>query len=246
MGVSGRFQRMTATLRVGTSGFHYRHWRGDFYPEDLSSDGWLRHYAACFDTVEINNSFYQLPRATTFDTWRDTVPAGFCYALKFSRYGSHVKRLKHPRGVLRRFLGRAQRLKQSLGPILVQLPPTWAPHPDRLAAFLKEAPRRHRWVLEFRDRRWLCDEVFAILTAYGAALCVHDLIENHPRPVTTGWGTCASTAGGTVAAIRPSICPREPKRSRTTWRPGATSMSISTMTCTAMPCGTLWTSGDTF
>jgi uncharacterized protein YecE (DUF72 family) len=178
---------MTGTLRIGTSGFHYPHWRGDFYPEDLASDGWLTHYAACFDTVEINNSFYHLPRARTFDTWRDTVPPGFCFALKFSRYGSHVKRLKYPRGVVRRFLGRAERLDKSLGPILVQLPPNWKPHPDRLAAFLKAAPRRHRWALEFRDRRWLCDEIFAILKEHGAALCVHDMIENHPGQVTTGW-----------------------------------------------------------
>ena len=178
---------VAATLRVGTSGFHYRHWRGTFYPKNLSSDGWLTHYATRFDTVEINNTFYHLPLARTFDAWRDAALTGFCYALKFSRYGSHVKRLKSPGGVIRRFLGRAERLHTFLGPILVQLPPNWRPHPDRLATFLKAAPRRHRWALEFRDRRWLCDEIFAILKAHGAALCVHDMIEKHPRRVTTGW-----------------------------------------------------------
>ena len=112
---------MSATLRVGTSGFHYRHWRGIFYPQQLSSDEWFSHYAAHFDTVEINNSFYRLPRAGTFDAWREAATPDFCYALKFSRYGSHVKRLKNPR-VLGRFLRRAERLRESLGPILVQLP----------------------------------------------------------------------------------------------------------------------------
>jgi uncharacterized protein YecE (DUF72 family) len=177
----------SATLRVGTSGFHYRHWRGIFYPKKLSSDEWFSHYAAHFDTVEINSSFYRLPSARTFDAWREAVTPDFCYALKFSRYGSHVKRLKNPRAILGRFLRRAERLEKSLGPILVQLPPNWRPDPVRLATFLNAAPRRHRWAVEFRDRRWLCDEIFGILKAHGAALCVHDMIPNYPRPVTTRW-----------------------------------------------------------
>jgi uncharacterized protein YecE (DUF72 family) len=176
-----------ATLRVGTSGFHYPHWRGDFYPPDLPSDGWLTYYAARFGTVEINNTFYQLPRRKVFDGWRDAAPPGFSYALKFSRYGSHVKRLKKSRGIIKKFLRRAERLHKSLGPILVQLPPNWRPHPDRLMTFFKWAPRRHRWAVEFRDRRWLCDEIFAILASHGAALCVHDMIKDHPRRVTTSW-----------------------------------------------------------
>jgi uncharacterized protein YecE (DUF72 family) len=147
----------------------------------------LSYYAARFDTVEINNTFYHLPRARTFDAWRDAAPTAFCYALKFSRYGSHVKRLKDPRRIVKKFVGRAERLRKSLGPILVQLPPNWSPRPDRLTTFLEAAPRRHRWAVEFRDRRWLCDEIFDILAAHGAALCVHDMIEDHPRPVTTTW-----------------------------------------------------------
>jgi uncharacterized protein YecE (DUF72 family) len=173
--------------RIGTSGYHYDHWKCVFYPEDLPKDKWFSHYSSQFDTVEINNTFYRLPDAKTFEAWRRQAPKGFCYALKFSRYGSHIVRLKKPRDTIRRFLQRADRLGEFLGPILVQLPPNWKADPNRLAAFLRAAPKNHRWAVEFRDPRWLCDEVFAILKEHGSALCVHDMIDNHPRIVTAGW-----------------------------------------------------------
>jgi uncharacterized protein YecE (DUF72 family) len=175
------------TLRIGTSGFHYRHWRGIYYPQDLPTDKWFSYYAKDFDTVELNNTFYRLPAAATFDAWRKQAPKRFCYALKFSRYGSHLARLTKPRDTIRKFLQRAARLKKFMGPILVQLPPNWKPNPDRLASFLKAAPRAHRWAVEFRDPRWLCDEIFDILKEHGAALCIHDMIANHPRIATAGW-----------------------------------------------------------
>jgi uncharacterized protein YecE (DUF72 family) len=175
------------TLRIGTSGYHYDHWKGVFYPEDLPKDQWFSHYIRHFDTVEINNTFYRLPEATTFDAWRQQAPEGFCYALKFSRYGSHIVRLKKPRETIRKFVQRADRLEKFLGPILVQLPPNWKADPERLAAFLKVAPKDHRWAIEFRDPRWLCEEVFAILNEHRCALCIHDMIDNHPRLVTAGW-----------------------------------------------------------
>ena len=90
--------------------------------------------------------FTTSPRARTFDAWRDAAPTG--YALKFGRYGSHVKCLQNPTGIVKKFLGRAERLRKSLGPILVQLPPNWSPRPDRLTTFLEAAPRRHRWAVE--------------------------------------------------------------------------------------------------
>jgi uncharacterized protein YecE (DUF72 family) len=186
-GAEPRHRHGRATFRVGTSGYHYRHWRGIFYPESLPPEAWFGCYAVRFDTVELNNTFYRLPRARTFAAWRDAAPPGFSFAVKFSRYGSHLKRLKTPRSTLRRFLTRAERLGASLGPILVQLPPDFRPRPERLAAFLDAAPRRRRWAVEFRDRRWLCNEVFAVLRAHGAALCVHDMIEDHPRVVTASW-----------------------------------------------------------
>jgi uncharacterized protein YecE (DUF72 family) len=179
--------RHHGVLRIGTSGYHYDHWRGIFYPEDLPKAGWFVHYARNFDTVEINNTFYHLPSAAAFDAWKEQAPEGFCYALKFSRYGSHILRLKNPRDTIRRFLQRADRLGEFLGPILVQLPPNWKADPERLAAFLKVAPKDYRWALEFRDPRWLSEEVFSILKEHSSALCVHDMIDDHPRLVTAEW-----------------------------------------------------------
>ena len=172
---------------VGTSGYSYKEWKGKFYPAKIPPKEMLRFYAGRLNTVEINNTFYRLPEAKTFEAWRRQAPKGFCYALKFSRYGSHIVRLKKPRDTIRRFLRRADRLGEFLGPILVQLPPNWKADPNRLAAFLKAAPKAHRWAVEFRNPGWLCDEVFAILKEHGCALCIHDMINNHPRVVTAGW-----------------------------------------------------------
>ena len=172
---------------IGTSGYHYNHWRGVFYPENLPKQQWFGFYTERFETVEINNTFYRLPPAKTFTAWKNQTPEGFCYAVKFSRYGSHLKRLKAPRGTISRFLQRADRLGTFLGPILVQLPPNWKADGERLAKFLAAAPETHRWAVEFRDTRWLCDEIYAVLKEYGAALCMHDMFENHPRIITTDW-----------------------------------------------------------
>ena len=174
-------------LRVGTSGYQYDHWRGVFYPSGLPRKDWFEHYARQFDTVEINNTFYHLPEASTFDAWRAQAPDGFLYVLKFSRYGSHLKKLKNPNDSIGPFLERAERLGSLLGPILVQLPPGWSVNARRIAGFLDCAPASHRWAMEFRDRSWLCDEVFQILRDHNAALCVHDKIEDHPRPQVADW-----------------------------------------------------------
>ncbi len=175
-------------LRIGCSGWQYRHWKGVFYPETLRQKEWFAHYAQQFDTVEINNTFYHLPEPEIFDHWREAAPEEFLYVLKFSRYGSHMKRLKDPEGPIDLFLERARRLEDRLGPILVQLPPRWKVNLPRLEGFLKAAPRRaHRWAFEFRDPSWLCEEVFSLLEKYDAALCLHDLIEDHPQRITTDW-----------------------------------------------------------
>ena len=118
-----RTGRRSGHCRIGTSGFHYKHWKGIFYPENLSSKQWFAYYAAQFDTVELNNTFYRLPPETYFDAWRAGAPEGFCFALKFSRYGSHVMKLKNAEDTIRRFTERAERLEDHLAPILVQLPP---------------------------------------------------------------------------------------------------------------------------
>ena len=174
-------------FRVGTSGYQYDHWRGLFYPQDLSKKHWFAYYAKHFDTVEINNTFYGLPSSDTFDSWRTQAPEGFCYVLKFSRYGTHLKRLKEPKAPIKIFLQHAQRLKKFLGPILVQLPPNWNVDIDRLDGFLNAAPSSVRWAFEFRDPRWLCEEVFTILQRHNAALCIHDMIDDHPRQITADW-----------------------------------------------------------
>jgi uncharacterized protein YecE (DUF72 family) len=174
-------------VRIGTSGFHYRHWKGIFYPDNLPSKGWLAYYARQFDTVELNNTFYRLPPAESFDQWKLQAPRKFDFAVKFSRYGSHVMRLKNAEDVIRRFYERAQRLREHLGPILVQLPPNWNVNARRLSEFLDAAPSSQRWAVEFRDSRWLNQEVFAVLRSHKAALCIHDKIVDHPREITADW-----------------------------------------------------------
>jgi uncharacterized protein YecE (DUF72 family) len=174
-------------LRVGTSGFQYRHWRGDFYPPDLPTRHWFRHYSARFDTVEINNTFYNLPEPESFDAWREVAPPGFRFSLKYSRYATHLKHLKDPEKPLERFLERAERLHSWLGPLLVQLPPHWGADPERLDSFLRAVPRRRRIAVEVRDPDWLREEVYEVLRRHRAALVIHDLIDNHPVELTAGW-----------------------------------------------------------
>ena len=108
-------------LRIGTSGYHYDHWKEVFYPRHLPEKRWFAYYARHFDTVEINNTFYHLPQVQSFEVWREQAPPNSCFALKFSRYGSHLKRLKEPHASIAQFLDRVHRLRESLGPILVQL-----------------------------------------------------------------------------------------------------------------------------
>lgn len=174
-------------FRCGTSGFQYDHWSGPFYPDHLSKKEWFGFYADRFGAVEINNTFYGLPSEETFREWRDRAPEGFSYALKFSRYGTHLKHLKDPEQTVPAFLEGAGLLEEHLGPVLVQLPPRWNPDPDRLEAFLNEAPPEIRWAVEVREESWLRDDVFEILGAHGAALCIHDLVEDHPREITSDW-----------------------------------------------------------
>jgi len=173
--------------RIGTSGFQYDHWRGVLYPRNMPKKDWFTHYARSFDTVEINNTFYRLPQEHTFTVWKEKAPPGFCYALKYSRYGTHVKRLREPEKVIDNFLARAERLEELLGPILVQLPPKWHADAERLDNFLQQTPAVHRWAIEFRDPSWLNREIFDLLRQYGAALCIHDMIPDHPFVITTDW-----------------------------------------------------------
>ena len=168
-------QRFTPAIRIGCSGWQYRHWRGDFYPVELSASRWLEHYAAKFDTVEINNTFYRLPEAPTFGAWRRRVPNGFLFAVKASRYLTHMKKLKDPRDPLARLFTRAKRLGPALGPVLYQLPPRWPVDLERLESFLGALPRGYRHAIEFRDATWYRDSVFGLLERFSVALCLHDM-----------------------------------------------------------------------
>jgi uncharacterized protein YecE (DUF72 family) len=171
-------------FRIGTSGWNYDHWRGRFYPRELPASRWFEYYSKVFDTVEINNTFYQLPAAKTFDHWREQAPLTFVYAVKANRFLTHMKKLKDPAQPLRRFFSRARRLREHLGPILYQLPPNWKRNVERLGKFCDVLPGDLTHVFEFRDSDWLAGETFATLESHGACLCVHDLLDRHPRRVT--------------------------------------------------------------
>ncbi len=177
----------TGRVVVGCSGYHYPEWRGDFYPGDLPHDEWFCYYAEHFSGVEINNTFYNLPEASTIDSWRERAPEGFVYVLKLSRCGMHLKHLKDPDEWIGNFVGVARRLEDRLGPILMQLPPNWAPDLARLRGFLDAAPGDLQWAVEVRDERWLREEVYDALREADAALVIHDMIEDHPRVRTASW-----------------------------------------------------------
>lgn len=166
---------MATQYYVGTSGWHYEHWKGLFYAPTLSKARWLAYYAQHFSTVELNNSFYHLPSSKAFEAWRDTVPPGFLFAVKVSRFITHLKKLRGVEAALETFLTRARLLKDRLGPLLYQLPPNLHRHDDRLESFLTLLPKDLRHVFEFRHESWLHSEVFQLLRRHGAGLCVFDM-----------------------------------------------------------------------
>ena len=172
--------------RIGCSGWQYRHWRGSFYPADLPASRWFDYYAARFDTVEINNTFYRLPEASTFSAWRAQAPPRFLYAVKASRFLTHMKKLKNPVDPLRRLFQGARLLRQTLGPVLYQLPPRWRVDPERLAAFLRALPTQRQHAVEFRDDSWYRDDVFALLHRHGVALCLHDMAGSATGKIAVG------------------------------------------------------------
>ena len=163
---------------IGTSGWHYKHWlEGVFYPAGTTGSDMFEFYARHFNTVEINNSFYRLPTAKTFDAWRESSQRDFVFAVKASRFNTHMKKLKDAKRTSEKFFLMADRLEKKLGPILFQLPPRWKVNIERLAEFLEALPDEHRYAFEFRDESWLVPEVFELLRKYNAAFCVHDFEE---------------------------------------------------------------------
>ena len=172
-------------IHIGTSGWHYDHWRGPFYPEDLTKEDFLKYYKNQFHTVEINNTFYQLPEKETLLEWRKTVPPGFIFSVKGSRYITHMKKLKDPKKPVSTFLRRIEVLGNNLGPILFQLPPRWKFNPDRLKSFLEVLPEKFHYAFEFRDTSWFEEETLRILEQHGAAFCIYEFAGTlSPKHVT--------------------------------------------------------------
>jgi uncharacterized protein YecE (DUF72 family) len=176
-------------LLIGTSGWHYKHWRGRLYPEGLPARAWLEHYAERFATVELNNAFYRLPERGGFDRWAAVLPDGFTVAVKASRYLTHIRRLREPEEPVSRLMDRAQGLGAKLGPVLLQLPPNLAIDLDALDRTLRAFPRHVRVAVEPRHASWWTDESRRLLERHGAALCLADADGlRTPLWATAEWG----------------------------------------------------------
>ena len=177
-------------LRIGCSGWNYNHWRERFYPRGLPSRRWLDHYARYFDTVEINNTFYRLPRVEAVANWEAESPGGFLFAVKMSRYVTHIKRLTAVPESLELFYGRIAPLARSpkMGPVLWQLPGSFRRDDERLAATLAALPPG-RHCFEFRHESWFVPEVYELLSGHGAALVIGDTPKRpfQTRELTAAW-----------------------------------------------------------
>jgi len=200
-------------IRIGTSGWHYDHWANLFYPEKLPKRKWLEYYTQHFNTVEINNTFYQLPKPQTFENWHKQAPKDFLFTVKANRYITHIKRLQNVEEPLERFFEGARLLGKNLGPVLYQLPPSMHKDIERLKAFLEvlsnvilngaqrseesllrrpdSSPasgglRMTKSVFEFRHESWFSEEVYGLLDKSNVGFCVHDLYDKGSPRIVTG------------------------------------------------------------
>ncbi|MEJ2739620.1 MAG: DUF72 domain-containing protein [Dehalococcoidia bacterium] len=171
---------------VGTSGWHYEHWKGRFYPGSLPKSRWLEFYSGKYITVELNNSFYRLPTVETFTKWKNTVPEGFKFAIKVSRFITHIKRLKEVEEPLSKFLSHADYLDDKLGPLLYQLPPNMKYDYHLLERFLSTLPQHYSHIFEFRHKSWMQDDIFKLLMKYHVGFCVFDMPDFTCPIVATG------------------------------------------------------------
>ncbi|HKQ19344.1 MAG TPA: DUF72 domain-containing protein [Candidatus Eisenbacteria bacterium] len=181
---------MSANVRIGTSGYSYAEWKGNFYPEKMAPKDMLRFYAGRFPTVEINNTFYRMPTEKILSGWAEQVPESFTFVIKAPKRISHDKRLKECRDLLSFLFQVTATLASRLGPLLFQLPPNFKKDVPRLKGFFDDMPERRRMAFEFRHASWFDDEVFELLRSQGAALCVADTGEEPVAPLvaTTDWG----------------------------------------------------------
>lgn len=162
-------------INIGTSGWHYKHWKGTFYPAGIKEAQQLSHYLSMFSTVEINNSFYRLPKPETFAMWHKATPPGFLFAVKASRFITHMKKLNMNRQDIKKFFDSVKCMKEKVGVILFQLPPKWKVNAERLNNFISILPRRYRYAFEFRETSWYNEEVYAILSKFDCAFCMYEL-----------------------------------------------------------------------
>ena len=159
-------------IYIGTSGWSYNGWSGIFYPEDLSKTKWLSYYSEHFDTVEVNSSFYHLPKPQTFGNWAKKTPDNFLFVVKASRYITHIKRLKDCDEPFENLTKSAKELGSKLGSFLFQLPPNMKKDTGRLKDFLKILPDNYKYAFEFRDESWFCSEVYNILDNNRCAIVI--------------------------------------------------------------------------
>lgn len=200
--------RIRCDIRIGTSGWYYDHWKELFYPVELPKGKWLEYYTEHFDTVEINNSFYHLPKEQTLQRWHELAPDGFLYVVKANRYITHIKRLKDASEPLERFFERIYLLRNKLGPVLYQLPPSLHKDLDLLESFIEILPDRPPAVFEFRHESWYSDDTFELLGKSGIGFCIHDMPgKESPRVVTSDiiyvrfHGTTGRYSGGYTKSV---------------------------------------------
>lgn len=167
---------------IGTSGWHYKHWIGRYYPESMKPKDFMEFYLNDYRTVELNNPFYHLPSYSTFENWRKQTPKDFIFSVKASRYITHQKKLKDSFEPLELFLANASGLKEKLGPVLFQLPPGWKLNLERFEEFVNILPKGYRYTFEFRNHTWYTNEVFDLLEKRNAAFCIYHL-EGHLSPI---------------------------------------------------------------
>lgn len=170
-------------LHIGTSGWHYKHWAGTFYPEGTKSSAQLDLYQKKFRTVELNNSFYRVPSPEVFKGWAEAVPRDFIFSVKGNRYVTHMKKLKVGKRDLHSFFKGVDELGRKAGPVLFQLPPGWNVNAERLSAFLKFLPAAYRYTFEFRNHSWYREDICELLDKHRCAFCIYELA-GHLSPLT--------------------------------------------------------------
>ena len=169
-------------IHIGTSGWHYKHWKGTFYPASIKPADQFAEYLKHFSTVEINNSFYRLPLPETFRNWRQSTPVNFVFAVKGSRFITHMKKLNIDREGSKKFFTHVSKLREKLGVILFLLPPRWKLNLERFNDFAKMLPKKYRYAFEFREHSWYNDEIYAMLKKYKCSFCIYEL-EHHLSPI---------------------------------------------------------------